>query len=117
MLLVFGLSCVVAGALVGGGIWSIAGSVDRAIARGSIQLEPALKAAVPVVQTAGHILGNVDRASNSAEALLNRTVAAAAAALPAVERAAAMMNTTTQLIDRFNQIARRPSLQIDLGAG
>lgn len=112
--LVFGLSCIVAGALVGAGIYAVSNAVDRAVVEGSSRLDPALAAAIPAVESARQILGKVDHASTSAEALLNRTVLAAAAALPAVERAAAMMNTTTQLMERFNQLARKPSLRIDL---
>lgn len=102
------LACVAAAGIIGVSIY-LTGR----------RLQPALEASLPILTNAGSLLGSVERmgglsGGGTVAALIDRSVSAADAALPAVERAAAMINHTSQLIERVNQLARHPTLRIDL---
>ena len=102
--LALSIACVVATIIVSAAIY-VTGQ----------RLQPALSASVPVMTNAGTLLDRMQAMEGGAvSALIENSVSAATHAIPAVERAAIMLNQTSSLIERMNQLLKRPSLRIDL---
>jgi hypothetical protein len=70
--------------------------------------------AKPVADQVSSILTKVDHTADTAEALVQSTLTTANAALPTVIHMAEMLNQTTRLVNRINQMALHPAVRIDL---
>jgi hypothetical protein len=65
------------------------------------QMQPALQAALPIINHADALLKEVNRATVRVQ--------------PAVDAAAQMINSTTNLMQRMERIAKNPTIKINLG--
>jgi hypothetical protein len=110
MMLVLALSCIGGAAVISLSVYRVA---DAIIETERI-IDPAMTAAVPLVRHASAVMAEARLASVSVGALLNHSVAAADAAVPAIERAVSMLNATSLLMERMARLARHPTLRVQM---
>lgn len=110
MMFVLALSCIGGAAVISLSFYYVA----DAIVETERVIDPALTAALPLVRHAGAVMEEARQASSSVGALLNHTVAAADAAVPAVQRAAYMLNATSLLVERMARLARHPTVHLQM---
>lgn len=109
--LVIGLSCLGSAGLVASSIYSIGEAVRSA----EEEVSPVLTAFLPSLKHAGDVLGSASRASSNVERLVNHSITATDAAVPAMERAVAMIDNTALLMDRMARLAKSPTLRVQMG--
>ena len=110
MMLVLALSCIGGAAVISISFYHVA----DAIIETERVIDPALTAAVPMINHASSVMEQARLASRGVGALLNHSVVAAASAAPAMERAINMLNATSLLMERMARLARHPTLRVQM---
>jgi len=93
--------------------WAIH-SVARAVSDTERSIDPLLQAAMPSVRDAGYIMNAARDSTRRIELLINNTLDATGSVAPAMERAAAMLNTTNALVERMATLVKHPIMRVQL---
>lgn len=109
-MLILALSCIGGATIISISFYRVA----DAIIETERVIDPALRAAVPLVTHAGAVMAQARHASSNVGALLNYSVAAIASVVPAMEHATGMIDRATAVAENMQRLTLNPTLRISM---
>lgn len=77
-------------------------------------VDPVMKAMTPALVHAGSVMETAAHSGEAVARLIDHTVVAADQSIPAIQNAAAVLNSSTMLVARLSRLVSHPTIKVDV---